>query len=27
VSRVEIVLVDALEETTRGAGGYGSTGM
>jgi len=26
VARVEVVLVDALDETTRGAGGYGSTG-
>jgi dUTP diphosphatase len=27
VSRVEVVLVDALDQTTRGAGGYGSTGV
>ena len=27
VSRAELVVVDALPETTRGAGGYGSTGV
>ena len=27
VARVQVVLVDTLDETTRGAGGYGSTGV